>query len=1100
MMARRREESLSVDAEHPWIGLASFTEASRSYFHGRDDEITELCRRIQRKPLTVLFGKSGLGKTSILQAGVVPRLRDQGYCPVYLRIDYAAGAPSAEEQIKQAIVKAAEQSGRWTRADVADEGESLWAFLHHRDDVLLDAEGRPLLPLLIFDQFEEIFTLAQADEQGRERAAAFTASLADLVENRPPAELEALLERDDSAYERYDLARADYRVVISLREDYLAHLEGLKAAMPSITQNRLRLAPMTGTQALAAVIEPGRHLVNDEVAAAIVRFVAGGSEVAHAEVEPSLLSLICRELNDQRIALGRPEIGADLLAGSHTTILGEFYERSVGDQPAGVRTFIEDHLLTDSGYRENVAEERVRSEFAAAGAAPDALASLVNRRLLRIEERLDLRRVELTHDVLCAVVRASRDARREREALEASTRLLAEQAERARLDQRALARARAVASGCVLLAAGAIAASGYALFNYRQAQQAEVAAQATRARAEHLVGYLQNDFARELEPVAHFDLMQGLNDRVVGYFNSLPADQRTSESERNRAVALVKQAGSLDLQGHVKEAIGPLAVALPILEARFANGQASESTRADLAYALAMKGDLLLDRGGDLADGLDLFKRAEAVLHSTIAAGKGSKDTRLTYAYGTTLMCDAQSNGNRQDRADALATCSAARKIASDLGAMDLSDSKVSQRYVWVSWPITKLLGGQGHSQQALAEGEPAIALGRRLVARYPEYSSARLLLSLLTVAMGDVHLQRLELRQALEFYGDAESDLSRLAKADPGNTYVGSNAAVAHARRAEVALEQGDPDMALARYREAGAMVDPTRKIPVFFLVELIGFRSASAIIDADRGDQSAVDMMVTDEKRRLAEFKLLPTPAARSTVDLADCNDDLMQASVAWSGGDDVRSRDIALARLAYIDAHPEKEDDLDQASCHSRLSHVLAKALYRAGDAVGAEASLHKAILVFNAQADNSNTSLRYAAELATWLALAQIRQGHVVDAKATLVPVLALQRRLSGSSPESARQHLELAAALYAQSLTESGRRRQVLLSEATLLVDHLPATMRRLRSVQMWQGWISSARLSTHDRVGAADPSASFERQAAPTAARRSASLASGPRS
>ena len=96
-------DSGSVDHEHPWIGLESFTEATRSYFYGRDDEVAELARRVQRKLLTVLFGQSGLGKTSILRAGIVPRLRPEGYCPVYVRIDYASDAPSPSEQIKQAI-------------------------------------------------------------------------------------------------------------------------------------------------------------------------------------------------------------------------------------------------------------------------------------------------------------------------------------------------------------------------------------------------------------------------------------------------------------------------------------------------------------------------------------------------------------------------------------------------------------------------------------------------------------------------------------------------------------------------------------------------------------------------------------------------------------------------------------------------------------------------------------------------------------------------------------------------------------------------------------------------------------------------------------
>src|SRR3984957_16471579 len=375
--------SAAVDERNPWLGLASFTEETRAYFYGREDEVAELARRVQRKLLTVLFGQSGLGKTSILRAGLVPRLRAQGYCPVYVRVDYAREAPEPAEQIKQAIARSARRAGEWSQVGVAAEGESLWEFLHHRDDVLRDESGSTLIPLLIFDQFEEIFTLAQSDDFGRARAARFIADLADLVENRPPKSLEAKLDEDESRAERFDFARSDYRVLIALREDYLAPLEGLKAAMPSITQNRLRLAPMTGKQALAAVMLPGKRLVSEEVAAAIVRFVAGGSEIANAEVEPALLSLICRELNDTRIVAGNTEITQGLLAGAHASILSNFYERALVDQPPAIRRIVEDDLLTESGFRENVAEEKLRASFAAAGAAPDALAALVNRRLLR---------------------------------------------------------------------------------------------------------------------------------------------------------------------------------------------------------------------------------------------------------------------------------------------------------------------------------------------------------------------------------------------------------------------------------------------------------------------------------------------------------------------------------------------------------------------------------------------------------------------------------------------------------------------------------------------------------------------------------------------
>src|SRR5215470_9522882 len=109
----------TVDVQHPWLGLDSFTEETQRFFYGREEEVAELGRRVQRKLLTILFGQSGLGKTSILRAGIVPRLRAQGYCPVYVRIDYSKDSPAPSEQIKEAIFRATLVSGRWTQPGVA---------------------------------------------------------------------------------------------------------------------------------------------------------------------------------------------------------------------------------------------------------------------------------------------------------------------------------------------------------------------------------------------------------------------------------------------------------------------------------------------------------------------------------------------------------------------------------------------------------------------------------------------------------------------------------------------------------------------------------------------------------------------------------------------------------------------------------------------------------------------------------------------------------------------------------------------------------------------------------------------------------------------
>jgi hypothetical protein len=672
-------DEVSIDPQNPWLGLFSYSEETRAYFHGREEEAGELARRVQRKPLTVLFGQSGLGKTSLLRAGLVPRLRDESFCPVYVRIDYAPGSPSPSEQIKQAIFKATAAAGHWTRPGTAIEGESLWEFLHHREDLLRDTAGNVLMPLLIFDQFEEIFTLGQADDAGRMRAKEFLEDLADLVENRPPKALEQRLDQDDKAAEEFDFARADYRILIALREDYLAHLEGVKGIMPSITQNRMRLARMNGAQALSAVVKPGGKLVSQEVAESIVRFVAGGSELVNAEVEPSLLSLICRELNTVRQTQGRAEISADLLAGSRETILSEFYERTLADQPQGVRKVIEDELLTESGYRESLAEERVKKALAAAGAAPDSLAKLVDRRLLRIEERLDMRRVELTHDVLCSVVLASRDKAHEREAREEAERRLAEQKAREEAQHRALLRARMVAAVCAVLMVVAAASAVFGWINLGRARAADADAQKSRALAEKargdaekLVAFLIDDFYTELEPTGRLDTLGRLAHTTIAYYDGLPPELVTPQTQTFRAMAMVREGAALSARGEIDTAYKLFGEAQSVFEKLRASGDTGEAATYGLALALFNQGTTVTWGGRGTAAQL---AQAADLLRPLAHAPNASRQSRQAYADTLNIL------SHTQDKEAGVASCDEARQILVGLGALDYSDLNASAAY-----------------------------------------------------------------------------------------------------------------------------------------------------------------------------------------------------------------------------------------------------------------------------------------------------------------------------------------------------------------------------------------------------------------------------------
>ncbi|MBL8329938.1 MAG: WD40 repeat domain-containing protein [Rubrivivax sp.] len=491
-------DAARVDAQNPWPGLASFTEADRAFFRGREAEADELARMVRRERLTVLLGRSGLGKSSLLSAGLFPRLRGDGLLPVPVRIGYGASL-SPRQQLWAALASACAEAAVETTAP--EPTESMWSCFHRRGGGFWNRRRRPVLPVLVFDQFEEMFTLGQADEGTRAAANHFADELADLVEDRPSDELRRALDTDPSRLEALDFERAGCKVLISFREDYLAEVEGLRARMPSVTRNRFRLLPMNVVQA-RSVIASGGDLVSAEVGERIVGLAWRNRAEAPApdedpaiEIDPALLSVICSELNQRRLAAGEPTIAPALLAGAETEILSAFYERSMRGADPALRRFVEDELITTAGYRDSFAFD---DALARPGVTADALWRLVSGRLLRVDERFGVRRLELTHDVLTRIVKDSRDARRAREAEAAALRL---ERDAARRQQRARRRERVVWAGGVLAAlllAGAVLAGRWAIERDHAAQAAESRASEQRQQADEATALLERAIAEAL--------------------------------------------------------------------------------------------------------------------------------------------------------------------------------------------------------------------------------------------------------------------------------------------------------------------------------------------------------------------------------------------------------------------------------------------------------------------------------------------------------------------------------------------------------------------------------------------------------------------------
>ena len=1055
-----------LDAQHPWLGLASFTEQTRGYFHGREEEVAELGRRVQRKLLTVLFGQSGLGKTSILRAGIVPRLRPEGYCPVYVRIDYAPESPPPSEQIKQAIFRATQSSGSWTQAGTAVEGESLWEFLHHRDDILRDANGKTLIPLLIFDQFEEIFTLAQADDAGRRRAAQFIDDLADLVENRAPEELEARLESDDSIVERFDFSRADYRILIALREDYLAHLEGVKGVMPSITQNRMRLARMNGQQALAAVMKPGGKLVTQEVAESIVRFIAGGAELRNAEVEPSLLSLICRELNNARIAQGRTEISADLLAGSHDTILSEFYERALADQPVAVRKVIEDDLLTESGYRESLAEERLLKAFAVAGAAADALATLVNRRLLRIEERLDVRRVELTHDVLCGVVKASREMRLAREAKEDAERQLAAQKAREDATRQALVRARRIAAGCAVLALLAVVSAVFGYLNMQRARAAEAKALQTRqmaeqarSEAEKLMVYLLDDFTTELEPTGRLDIVAQLAQRAIGYYKELPAELRTPDTERNRALALVRYGAVRRSQGKYTEAVPLLEEATEVFRKLRADGDTSEATVLGLASALGFR-STILGQQLKLPESVTIGQAALDVLRPLAQAPKPSP--AVLREQGAVLIGQGFSTLRSGAPEEAVEHLKNAQAVLRRLGAPDVAKNiHASAGYASAGSWLGSALAELQQTAAAKAAFEETVRVSGRVLDVMPGHTRALHAKGVALSSLGAMEYQEDRIGRAMAMAQEDERVQEGLLKLDPTNAASLNNLAVARFFSWLYNYSGGQLQAACEKMRSTVAVSKSLPNMGSFTGRNFAGWAGFLAECEAELGNPAAASAALA-QAEQIWEREIKPTSVAFETT-LARLWTADFRTQVLLANGDPAAARDEARKALVDVDTlePPSKPAGYNKLRLRMQLNIALASAEMQMGNPAASEAAARTALASWQPLPRRGPYGHEQDGAAVRILAAQAIaRQGRLKEAGEFLASALKFERDLYNRQKENRQQHSDYAHALYVSALAEPGER-NARLAESIAILDSLPPDMKRSKSGMRLRGWVDA---------------------------------------
>jgi hypothetical protein len=399
-----------IRTRYPGAQPFSDDDFSHKVFFGREHEAAALTDQILATRMIVVYAKSGLGKTSLLNAGVAPRLRDEGYLPLIVRVNDVQRGPFAF--ILEGIQAEAE---RQQVEYVPGLSDSLWNFFKTaefwRGDLLMT-------PVLILDQFEELFTL-----QGEEARALFLEELGYLVRGiRPPGGQQTDTPVSDSP--------PPIRLVLSLREDYLGLLEEAAGHMPQILDHRFRLAPLTLDAATEAMIGPAG--IDDEALetrpfrfdpatiTSILNYLsqcrAKSIALTTRYVEPFQLQLICSRIekivtqrqrqSPANLTVSLKDIGNE--AGLSET-LKDFYTEAIRTLPKRstrrvVRRLCEEYLISPEGRRLSLEENEIRRQLGLSG---ETLRQLVNSRLLRADHRSDNTYYELSHDALVEPVLAT---------------------------------------------------------------------------------------------------------------------------------------------------------------------------------------------------------------------------------------------------------------------------------------------------------------------------------------------------------------------------------------------------------------------------------------------------------------------------------------------------------------------------------------------------------------------------------------------------------------------------------------------------------------------------------------------------------------------
>ena len=260
----------------PYKGLTPYDESDAPFFFGREAEREIITANLMASRLTLLYGPSGVGKSSVLRAGVAYHLRklsqqnliERG-TPEFVVVVFSSWRDDPITGLAAQVEEAVSSLLAGQKIREAEKGsllKNLQFWSEHIDGDLL----------IIFDQFEEYFLYHPQEEDIGTFASEFPRAV-----NSP-----------------------DLRVnfLISVREDALAKLDRFKGRIPNLFDNYLRIDHLDRAAARAAIERP------------IAEYNRLQTEGQTVSIEPELVEAVLDQIKTGQVRLG--EAGRGMIEGA----------------------------------------------------------------------------------------------------------------------------------------------------------------------------------------------------------------------------------------------------------------------------------------------------------------------------------------------------------------------------------------------------------------------------------------------------------------------------------------------------------------------------------------------------------------------------------------------------------------------------------------------------------------------------------------------------------------------------------------------------------------------------------------------------------------